>query len=256
VKYQIILKMLNKFFLFFFLTCSAQLFSQVEVLKFDRKLDTINHKNKMIVEVWSDVMCPFCYIGKKKFETALAQFAHKDEVEIRWKSFQLDPDVKADDAKNYTTFLAQKKGMSLEQVKGMFDNVTNVAAEVGLRLDFDKAIVANSFDAHRLTHLAAQYGKKVAAKEALFIAHFTEGKDIADHSVLLEIAHSIGLEKSEVADMLKSDLYAQEVNQDIQEAAQLGISSVPFFVINRKYAISGAQDSSVFLGALKKAFEE
>ncbi len=241
---------------FFFLLSTLQLFSQIDVLELNKKLDTINHKNKMIVEVWSDVMCPFCYIGKKKFETALSQFEHKENVEVRWRSFQLDPNVTAGDAKNYTTFLAQKKGMSLEQVKGMFDNVTNIAAEVGLKLDFDKAIVANSFDAHRLTHLAAKYGKKTAAKEALFIAHFTDGKDIANHAVLLDIAITLGLEKTEVENMLKSDLYAKEVNQEIEEATQLGVNSVPFFVINRKYAVSGAQDPSIFLGALEKAYKD
>jgi predicted DsbA family dithiol-disulfide isomerase len=248
---------MQKYLLFlFFLFNSLQLFSQIDVLELDKRLDTINHKNKMVVEVWSDVMCPFCYIGKKKFETALAQFAHKDEVEVRWKSFQLDPDVKADDAKNYTQFLAQKKGMSAEQVNGMFANVTEIAAAVDLTLDFDKAIVANSFDAHRLTHLAAKYAKKTEAKQALFAAHFTDGKDIGSHAVLLELAIQLGLDKTEVETMLKSDLYAKEVNQEIQEAAQLGINSVPFFVINRKYAVSGAQDPSVFLGALQKAFKD
>ncbi len=241
---------------FFFLLSALQLFSQIDVLELDKKLDTINHKNKMVVEVWSDVMCPFCYIGKEKFETALAQFGHKDEVEIRWKSFQLDPDVKADDVKDYALFLAQKKGLSKEQVKGMFANVTNIAAAVGLTLDFDKAIVANSFDAHRLTHLATKYGKKADAKTALFAAHFTEGKDIASHAVLLDIAITLGLEKTEVENMLKSDLYTKDVNQEIEEAAQLGVNSVPFFVINRKYAVSGAQDPSVFLGALEKAYKD
>jgi predicted DsbA family dithiol-disulfide isomerase len=243
-------------FIFLFLCSTLQLFAQDDVFEIDKKFDTINHNNKMIVEVWSDVMCPFCYIGKKKFETALAQFSHKEAVEVRWKSFQLDPNVKADDAKNYAQFLAQKKGLSTEQVNGMFANVTEIAAAVGLTLDFNKAIVANSFDAHRLTHLAAKYGKKTEAKHALFAAHFTEGKDIGNHAELLAIAVQLGLDKTEVETMLKSDAYAKEVNQEITEAAQLGINSVPFFVINRKYAVSGAQDPIIFLGALEKAYEE
>ena len=215
-----------------------------------------NNQKKMTVEVWSDVMCPFCYIGKKKLEAALAQFPNKDNIEVIWKSFQLDPDVTSTDAKDYTTFLAQKKGLSTEQVKGMFQNVTTMAADVGLTLDFNKAVVANSFDAHRLTHLAAKYGKKASAKQALFAAHFTDGKDIANHDVLLAIAIAIGLDKAETEAMLKGDLYAQEVKNEITEAAQLGINSVPFFVIDRKYGISGAQDSSTFLNALEKAFNE
>jgi predicted DsbA family dithiol-disulfide isomerase len=210
----------------------------------------------MKVEIWSDVMCPFCYIGKRRFESALAQFGQKEEIEIEWKSFQLNPDMKTDPTVNINQYLADIKGWDIEQAKDMNNHVTGMAAEVGLAYDFDKAIVANSFNAHRLSHLAKKQGLGEAAEEALFKAYFTEGKNIDDTDTLIELGTSIGLNADEIAQTLNSDAFADEVKHDVFEAQQLGIRGVPFFVFNNKYGISGAQAVPVFTQTLEKSFTE
>jgi len=210
----------------------------------------------MKIEIWSDIMCPFCYIGKRKFEAALAKFEHKEEVEIVWKSFQLNPDMKTDPKKNINQYLAEIKGWSLDQAKEMNDRVTGIAKAVGLQYDFDKAIVANSFDAHRLIQFAKSEGKGDAAEERLFKAYFTEGKNISDHSILIHLASEIGLDTTEVKNMLDSTNYANEVNNDIREALEIGVRGVPFFLIDRKYAVSGAQESEIFTQAFIKAWNK
>ena len=211
---------------------------------------------KLKIEIWSDVMCPFCYIGKRKFEKGLEEFAHKDNVDIIWKSFQLDPNLKTDPNTNINKMLADKKGWSLERAKDMNDYVTNIAKQVGLTYNFDKAIVANSFDAHRFSHLARKHGLQDKAEEALFSAYFTEGKNTSDHNTLIELGKNIGLDSKEIEQMLTSEDYVEEVQRDIYEAQQIGVSGVPFFVINRKYAVSGAQESVTFLQALNKTWSE
>lgn len=210
----------------------------------------------MKVEIWSDVMCPFCYIGKRRFESALQQFPNKDKVEIEWKRFQLDPHLKTDPEKSINQMLADKKGWTLDYAKQMNDHVTKMAKEVGLEYNFDKAIVANSFDAHRLSHLAAKHGLQDKAEEGLFKAYFTEGKNTADHATLIALGKDIGLDAVEVKQMLESSLYTDEVNKDMLEAQELGIGGVPFFVINRRYAVSGAQQPEAFLQALSSAWSE
>jgi len=211
---------------------------------------------KMKIEIWSDVMCPFCYIGKRKFEAALEQFDNKANVEVVWKSFQLNPNMKTDPGKNITEYLAEIKGWSIQQAKEMNTHVTNMAKEVGLHYDFDKAIIANSFDAHRLIQLAKKYGKGDEAEELLFKAYFTEGKNTDDHSILIEIGVSIGLNELEVKQVLASDQFADDVNKDILEAQQIGVRGVPFFVFDRKYGVSGAQPTEVFIETLTKAWAE
>jgi predicted DsbA family dithiol-disulfide isomerase len=211
---------------------------------------------KMKVEIWSDVMCPFCYIGKRKFEKALNDFEHKNEVKVIWKSFQLDPTLVTDPNTGINKLLAEKKGWTLERAKEMNDYVTNLAKQVGLTYNFDKAIVANSFDAHRFSHLAQKHGLQDAAEEILFTAYFTEGKNTADHKTLTGLGTRIGLDAKEVEQMLIGQNYADDVRADIHEAQQIGVSGVPFFVINRKYAVSGAQESTTFLQALIKAYAE
>lgn len=211
--------------------------------------------NKMQVEIWSDIVCPFCYIGKRKFEQALDQSPYKNQIKVVWKSFQLDPDAPAM-GMDYLKNLSERKGWSMEQTRQITDNVTKMAAEVGLEYHFEKAIAANSFDAHRLSHLAQQYGLQDALEEALFRAHFVEGKNIAEHAVLASLGTSIGLSASEIIPMLEGDRFADAVQRDIEEAQQLRVSGVPFFVFDRKYAVSGAQSSEVFLQSLTKAFED
>jgi predicted DsbA family dithiol-disulfide isomerase len=210
----------------------------------------------MKIEIWSDVMCPFCYIGKRKFETALAQFPHNEEVDVVWKSFQLNPYLVTDPSKNTTEHLAESKGWTLDYAKGMTNHVTQVAQQVGLHFDFDKAVVANSFDAHRFSAFAKTKGLQDAAEEALFKAYFTEGKNTADHAVLLQLGEKIGLNTTEIKEVLDSDAFSDDVKRDIFEAQELGIRGVPFFVLNEKYAISGAQDSTVFLQALTQTYKE
>ncbi len=210
----------------------------------------------MKVEIWSDVMCPFCYIGKRKFEAALAQFAHRDKVEVEWKSFQLNPSLETDPGKSVKQSLAESKGWSLEQADEAMSYVVGMAESVGLTYQYDKAVVANSFDAHRFSHLAKKHGLQDAAEERLFAAYFTEGKNTADSATLVQLGTEIGLDPEAVRQLLRSGDFAADVDKDIEEARQLGITGVPFFVFNRKYAVSGAQDSKLFLEVLEKAFAE
>ncbi len=210
----------------------------------------------MKVEIWSDVMCPFCYIGKRKFEKALSEFPDKDQIEVTWKSFQLDPTTVTDPSLSTIDHLAEKKGWSKEQARETTAHVSNIAKQVGLDFHFDKAVVANSFDAHRLSHLAKKHGKQNELEEKLFSAYFTEGKNTADHATLLQIATEIGLDKAETNDLLNSSLYADKVEEDIEQAQQIGVRGVPFFVLDRKYAVSGAQEPDTFLQALTRAYGE
>lgn len=210
----------------------------------------------MKIEIWSDVMCPFCYIGKRRFEDALQNTGHKNDITVEWKSFQLNPDMQTDPSVNIDEYLAQVKGWSLEQAKEMNAHVTGMAAEAGLTYNFDKAIVANSFNAHRFTHLAKKHGLGDAAEEQLFKAYFTDGKNTDDIAILIELGTAIGLDAAEIKLTLESDAFADEVRSDIHEARQLGINGVPFFVLNRKYGISGAQAVPVFEQTIEIAFAE
>ncbi|RYU90469.1 DsbA family oxidoreductase [Mucilaginibacter terrigena] len=210
----------------------------------------------MKIEIWSDVMCPFCYIGKRRFEDALQQFAHKDEVEIEWKSFQLNPGMITDPSVNISQYLADAKGWTLDYAQQMNNHVTQMAAEVGLEYHMDKAVVANSFNAHRFSHLAKKHGLGDAAEEALFRAYFTDGKNIDDTATLAQLGTGIGLDAGEINKTLATDAYADDVKHDVAEAQYLGIQGVPFFVMNSKYAVSGAQAVPVFSQTLEKAFGE
>jgi predicted DsbA family dithiol-disulfide isomerase len=213
---------------------------------------------KMKVEVWSDIMCPFCYIGKRNYENALRQFGEDKPVEIEWHSFQLDPTIPKNSGKkeNVYQYLADKKGISYEQSAGMHERLIETAKKAGLDYRFDQAVVANSFDAHRLIQLAKTRGLGDAAEERLFRAYFTEGRDFGDHETLIEIGKELGLSEAEITDALHSDVYAAKVEADIEEADELGIRGVPFFVFDRKYAVSGAQPPEQFLQVLKQSFGE
>ena len=212
--------------------------------------------NKMQVEIWSDVMCPFCYIGKHRFEAALKQFDGKKDIEITWKSYQLSPDMVTDTTISIHEYLSKHKGIPLDEAKKMNDYVTNMAKQSGLDYHLDKAVVANSFKAHRFSHYAKQEGKQIEAEEALFRAYFTEGKNLDDNQTLMDIGKSIGLDAAHVKSVLESKQFSNEVETDIYEAQQIGVRGVPFFVFNRKYAISGAQDVSAFTQTLEKSYGE
>ncbi len=215
-----------------------------------------NTTKKMKVEIWSDVMCPFCYIGKRKFEAALEKFEHQKDVEVVWKSYQLQPDLKTDPTKNTLVHLAESKGWTIGYTKEVTENVVAMAKEVGLHYNFDRAVVANSFDAHRLIQFSKTKNKSDAMEEQLFKAYFVDGKNTADHATLTLLAVEIGLNEAEVKQVLASDNYASNVRQDIDESHKIGVTGVPFFVLNNKYAVSGAQASETFLGALNKAWNE
>lgn len=213
-------------------------------------------RQKMKVEIWSDVMCPWCYIGKRRFEKAMSQLPEADQIEVEWKSFQLNPHMKTQPDKNIIEYLAELKGWSLDQSKKMHDHVTDLAKAEGLDYRFDKAVVANSFDAHRFLQYAKKHNLGDQAEELLFTYYFTHGKNIADHSFLVELGAELGLDKTKIQNMLKTDEYTAEVNNDVNESQNLGIQGVPFYVLNRKYGISGAQPTDSFLQALQQSFGE
>ncbi len=210
----------------------------------------------MKVEIWSDVVCPFCYIGKRNFEKALAAFPAGQKVEVVWRSYQLDPTLKTTPGQSLHEYLADRKGFTTDHARQMNHHVTGAARQAGLTFRLDEAVVANTHDAHRLIHLAAARGLQDQAEERLFAAYFTEGLDVADHATLVQLGTDIGLDAGEVKQVLQSNAYAAEVQADHDEAAQVGARGVPFFVFGEKYALSGAQPSEVFLGALQQTWEE
>ena len=205
----------------------------------------------MKVQIWSDVMCPFCYIGKRRFEEALSKFEYKDEVEVEWKSFQLNPAMKTNTSISIDQYLADAKGWQLDYAQQLNKQVTEMAAQVGLTYNFDRAVVANSFNAHRFTHLAKKHNLGEAAEEQLFKAYFTEGKNIDDAPTLMDLATGLGLDAKAFAAAMGNGDFTNDVIADIQEAQALGIQGVPFFVFDRKYAVSGAQDPATFLETLE-----
>ncbi|MDR2285782.1 MAG: DsbA family oxidoreductase [Sphingobacterium sp.] len=211
---------------------------------------------KMKIEIWSDIMCPFCYIGKRKLEKSIETLPNKDAIEIEWKSYQLNPDLQTDTSQNINDYLSTHKGMSLEQAQQMSQQVTQMAAVEGLEYHMDKAVVANSFRAHVFAHFAKKYGKQLEAEELLFKSYFTEGKNVDDIAVLKALATQLGLDENELARVLKSGELDDEVKMDIHEARQIGVQGVPFFVYDRKYAISGAQPNELFVQTLEKAMSE
>jgi len=213
---------------------------------------------KMKVEVWSDIMCPFCYIGKRQYESALKKFTDGNHVEIVWKSFQLDPSIPENVEKGITAvqYLSSRKGISVEQVKTMHKQVVQMAEKAGLEYHLDHAAVYNSFKAHRIIQFAKSKGLGDVAEETFFNAHFTRNKDLADIKTLIETGKEIGLTEAEVNEALTNEEYARSVKQDIQEARQIGVTGVPFFVFNHKYAVSGAQPADVFLQTLERSFAE
>ena len=210
----------------------------------------------MKIDIWSDIRCPFCYIGKRKFERALERFPHRDKLEVTWRSFQLDPELQTTPGLHVYDYLAKIKGINRDQAVQMHTHVKRAAAEAGIQFNFDNAVVANSFKAHRLVQMAKTRGAGEDAKERLFKAHFTEGKNIDDDQTLMEIGMEMGFSDDEVASMLKSDKYSAEVREDESAARSIGIRGVPFFIFNDSVAVSGAQSPALFLQALEKAWDE
>jgi len=210
----------------------------------------------MKVEIWSDVICPFCYIGKRNFETALEQFAERKNIEVIWKSFQLDASIPEVATESYTEYLVKRKAMAAEQVQGMLTNVTEMASQVGLDYHLDQSVIVNSQKAHQLIQFAKSKKLGNEIEERLFSAFFTESKNIADTETLVRLGMDCGLDESELKASLDDEKYKYEITQDIQEAQSIGVTGVPFFVFDRKYAVSGAQPAEVFLQSLNKSFSE
>ena len=210
----------------------------------------------MKVEIWSDVVCPWCYVGKRHFEEALSQFGHADQVDVEWRSFELDPDSPARVGLSMDVILQRKYGMTEEQAQSANRRMTDLAAGVGLEYHLDSVQAGNTFDAHRLIHLAARHGLGDAMKERLLAAYFTEGRSVGDHQGLAELAEEVGLDPVEVKETLAGDAFAADVRHDEARAQSLGVSGVPFFVIDERYGISGAQPAEVLLGALDQAWAE
>ncbi|REK77079.1 DsbA family oxidoreductase [Paenibacillus paeoniae] len=209
----------------------------------------------MKVEIWSDFVCPFCYIGKRKFEAALAQFAHKEHIEIEFRSFELDPHTDSTARMGTYEMLSKKYGMTVEQAKASSENVKQQAAEVGLEFKFEGALVLNTFDTHRLAQYGEAQGRGYETAERLFRAYFTDNDDLSNKDRLVELAVEAGLDEAGAREVLESDQFADIVRAQEEEGSRLGIRGVPFFVIDRKYAVSGAQSPAVFLDTLNKAWE-
>lgn len=211
----------------------------------------------MKVKIWSDVMCPFCYIGKKNFEMALEKLPFREEIEIEWKSFQLDPTISSEDSpQTVNEYLAQRKNMPLEQIEMMQNRVKEMGSKVGIDFKQENSLIANTFLAHQLIQYAKTKGKANALEELLFLSYFTHGENIGDPNVLQQIGEKLGLPSEEIANALNTDLYKYEVSQDIAEAKNIGVTGVPFFVFEDKYAVSGAQPVELFIDALSQTYNE
>ncbi|MEY2403673.1 MAG: hypothetical protein QOD38_1224, partial [Acidimicrobiaceae bacterium] len=205
---------------------------------------------------WSDVVCPWCFIGKRRFEDALSRFSHADSVEVVWRSFELDPSAPFSHGVDNAARLAAKYGVSHEQAVEMLERMTRVADDEGLSFRLDIARSGRTFDAHRLLHLAAEHDRQGDLKEALLSAYQEKGEHIADPDVLTKVALEVGLDEAEVRDVLAGDRYAADVRADEREAHEIGVQGVPFFVFDRRYAVSGAQPSDVLLEVLEQAWNE
>lgn len=213
---------------------------------------------KLRIDIWSDIACPWCYIGKRRLESALARFPHRDAVDVVWRSFELDPSAprEQDPSMSVTERLAKKYRTTVPEAQKMVDRVVAVARGDGLDFRFEKARAGNTFDAHRLLHLAAEKGCQDALKERLLRAYFTEGEAIGNHETLARLAAEVGLDPELVRATLASDSHAKDVRADQRLASEIGIQGVPFFVMANKYAVSGAQPAELLSQALEKAWSE
>ena len=210
----------------------------------------------LAVEVWSDIACPFCYVGKHQLREALARFAHRDAVVVTWRSFQLDPTLRTDLGRRMNDHLAEAKGLSPERVEGMQARIAQMGAPLGIAFAFDDVRVANTRRAHRLLQWAAAAGRQDALKERLMRAYFSEGANVDDAATLAALAGEAGLDAEAALAVASGDDFDDEVRRDQAEARQIGIGGVPFFVFDRTYAVSGAQGEEALLGALERAWAE
>lgn len=222
------------------------------------KIEIINpqKEDKISIDIWSDIVCPFCYIGKRNFENALEDAGLKEKVEVTWHSFELSPEAETNPEGNVYEDLAARKGWTVENTKQMHKQVTQRAKEAGLDYNFDIAVPANSKNAHRLLHLAKKHNVQNEVKESLFKAYFTEGKNIDDAQTLTEIGVKAGVAEEDIKKTLENKMFESEISSDIQQASTIGVQGVPFFVFNRKYGVSGAQPVQTFAEVFDKVSEE
>ena len=210
----------------------------------------------MKVEIWSDIVCPWCYIGKRRFESALTSFSHAGDVEVVWRSFELDPHAPPVRDGDRIAHLARKYGVTTDEARVMEQRVTEAAAGEGLELHLDRARGGNTFDAHRLLHLAAEHGLGGEVKEHLLQAHFVDGQPLGDAATLRDVAVAAGLPADDVDDVLRSDRYADDVRADEAQARAYGAGAVPFYVVDGTYGLSGAHPPEVFVNVLERAWAE
>jgi predicted DsbA family dithiol-disulfide isomerase len=210
----------------------------------------------MKIEIWSDIACPYCYMGKRKFDIALTQFSGRADVEIEWKSFLLNPDLLTDSSTSIFQYLAEKKGFPEEQARQMMAQITESGSAIGLDYHFDKVVLANTTKAHQLLHEARVQGFQHEMEERLFEAYFVEGKNMDDVNILVELASEVGLNITALDVKILSGQYAIEIEADINLAQQFGVRGVPFFIFDRKYAVSGAQEPNTFLKTMEQVLSE
>jgi predicted DsbA family dithiol-disulfide isomerase len=210
----------------------------------------------MKIEIWSDIACPFCYIGKRKLEKAIQRLPDSVGIVLEWKSFQLNPSLQTDPNQNTLTYLAETKGWTMEQTLQMTAQVTAMGKEEGLNFNFEKTAVANTKRSHRLLHLAKGFNCQNELKEQLFKVYFEEGKNIDELETLLQCAEQVGIPRAEAINVLDSHAFEEEIDQDVYESRLIGVQGVPFFVFDRKFGISGAQPDEVFDQTLQKALQE
>jgi predicted DsbA family dithiol-disulfide isomerase len=208
----------------------------------------------MEIEIWSDIACPWCYVGKRRFEAALEQFEHRDDVNVTWRSFELDPGAPHERTGDRAEHLAKKYGMTVEQARAAEQRLTDVAAGEGLPFRFDIARSGTTFDGHRLVHLAETHALQAEMKERLLRAYFTEGELMSDHDTLVRLAAEVGLDEQEARELLAGDRCADEVRADERTAGELGISAVPTFVVDRRLGASGAQPPDALLELLRQGW--
>ena len=210
----------------------------------------------MKIDIWSDVVCPWCYVGKRNLDTALARFEHRDRVELRFHSFELDPNAPPEREGDYAERLARKYRVSVGEARAMTARIVDAGAQAGIDFRFDDARMGNTFDAHRLLHLAADRGVQPAVKERLMRAAFTEGAPIGDRETLVRLGVEAGLDEDDVRTTLDSGLYAEAVREDERAAGDYDITGVPFFVIDGTYGIAGAQPPDILLRVLERRWAE
>jgi predicted DsbA family dithiol-disulfide isomerase len=207
---------------------------------------------KISIGIWSDIVCPFCFIGKKKLEKAISKLNLSDQVEIEWHSFQLDPDFPKGESIPSSEYLAKRKNFPLEQINSIQKQLTASATPYGIDFQFDKSLSFNTMDVHRLWQWSKTMGKSSELKEALMLAYFTNGIDLSKEENVLKVVENCGLDRIEAQAIFRSDAFSNDVDEDICQASQIGVRGVPFFVINNQFAISGAQEDNVFESALMK----